>query len=102
MSTSSRAQSTSKAAGLILFSRISMRRAIQPRAVSLDCVEEQHDVRAILVWMSYHCDRIAGLVCLRSPPHGGHEANGRGLDNPGSHRGRIRRARRNRDDDVAM
>lgn len=48
-----------------------MGRAIQSRSVSLDGVEEQDDVRAVLVGMRDHGNRIAGLVGLECPSHAG-------------------------------
>jgi len=79
-----------------------MRRAIQARSISLDCIEQQHGAGTIPVWMSDHGKRIAWLVRLRSPPHGTHDVDIGGLDRPCSDRGRIRRASPNRDHDVAM
>src|SRR5215216_5186507 len=79
-----------------------MRRAIQPRSISLDCIEKQPGAGTIPVWMSDHGNRIAWLVRLRSPPHGTHEFDIGGLDSPCPHRGRVRRASLNRDHDVAM
>jgi len=79
-----------------------MRRPIQPRSVSFDRVEEQHHFRAIRVGMRDHGNGIAGPVCLRRPPHVGHEADSRGLYYPGADGRRIRRASANGDDDLAM
>ena len=79
-----------------------MRRAVEPCPVSLDRVEEQHEVGAIHIRMSHHRNRIARLVRPRSPPAGGHEADSRGLDSPCAHRGPIRRAGPDSDDDVAV
>jgi len=79
-----------------------MRRAVEPRPVSLDRVEEQHEVGAIHIRMSHHRNRIARLVRPRSPPAGGHDADSRGLDGPCPHRGPIRRAGPDSDDDVAV
>jgi len=81
---------------------ISMRRAVESCPVSLDRVEEQHKIGAIHTRMRHHRNRIARLVRRRSPPAGGHDADSRGLDCPYSHRGPIRRAGRDSDDDVAV
>ena len=79
-----------------------MRRAIQARSIGLDRVEEQHEVGAIPARMGHHRNWVAGLVRLRSPPTGGHQADRRGLDSPCSHRGRIRRSSPDCHDDVTM
>jgi hypothetical protein len=79
-----------------------MRGAIQPRSVSLDGVEEQHNGGAVHVWVSHHRNRVARLVRLRSPPPGGHDVNSGGLDSPRPHRRRVRRPSPNGDDDVAV
>src|SRR5215470_249568 len=91
-----------EAGELFFLSIISMRRAVEPCPVSLDRVEEQHEVGAIHTRMSHHRNRIARLVRLRSPPAGGHDADSRGLDRPGPHRGPIRSAGPDSDDDVAV
>jgi len=79
-----------------------MRRAVEPGPVRLDRVEEQHEVGASHIRMSHHRNWIARLVRPRSPPAGGHDADSRSLDGPCPHRGRIRRAGLDSDDDVAV
>src|SRR3954470_12393754 len=79
-----------------------MRRAVEPCAVTLNRVEEQHEVGASLIRMSHHRNRLAKLVRPRSPPAGGHDADSRGLDGPCPHRGLIHRAGPDSDDDVAV
>ena len=79
-----------------------MHRAVESCPVSLDRVEEQHKSGAIHTRMSHHRNPIARLERPRSPPAGGHDADRRGLDGPYSHRGPIRRAGPDSDDDVAV
>ena len=79
-----------------------MLRAIQPRAVRLDCIEEQDKVRAISTGVRNYRDPVARFVGHPVPSPTGHEADARSLDIPRSDRGRVRRVTPNRDDDVAV
>ena len=79
-----------------------MLRAIQPRAVRLDCIEEQNDFGAVLAWVCNYRNRVARFVRHAIPSPTDHEADARSLDIPRSDRGRVHRATPNRDDDVAV
>src|SRR5215831_3366148 len=87
---------------LFFLSIILMGRAAEPRPVSLDRVEEQHEVGAIHTRMSHHRNRVDMLVRSRSPPTVLHYADSRGFNSPCSHRGTIRRASPDSDDDAAV
>jgi hypothetical protein len=79
-----------------------MLRAIQPRAVCLDCIEEQNDLGAIPARMCNYRNQVARFVRHPIPSPTDHKADARSLDIPRSDRGRVCRVTPNRDDDVAV
>ena len=79
-----------------------MLRAIQPRTVRLDCVEEQNARGAIPAGVRNYRDPVARFIGHPIPPPTDHDADARSLDIPRSDRGRVRRFTPNRDDDVAV
>ena len=79
-----------------------MLRAIQPRAVRLDCIEEQNDLRAIPVRVRNDRDWVARFVRHPSPSPADHDADARRLDIPRSHRGGVCSVAPNRDDNLAV
>ena len=79
-----------------------MLRAIQPRAVCLDCIEEQNDLGAIPARMRNYRNQVARFVRLPIPSPTDHKADARSLDIPRSDRGTVCRVAPNRDDDVAV
>ena len=79
-----------------------MLRAIQPRAVRLDCIEEQNALGAIPAGVRNYRNPVARFAGHPIPSPTGHEADARSLDIPRSDRGRVRRVTPNRDDDVAV
>ena len=79
-----------------------MLRAIQPRAVRLDYIEEQDALGAIPAWVRNYRNPVARFVRHPIPSPTDHETDARSLDIPRSDRGRVRRVTPNRDDDVAV
>ena len=79
-----------------------MLRAIQPRAVRFDCIEEQNEPGAILARVRNYRNWVPRFERHRGPSPTDHEADARSLDIPCSDRGRVRSITPNRDDDVAM
>src|SRR5690349_23632645 len=79
-----------------------MLRAIQPRAVRLDRIEEQNGPGAIPAGVYNDGDRVAWFVRQPVPSPTDHEVDARSLDIPRSDRGRVPRIAPNRDDDVAV
>ena len=79
-----------------------MLRAIQPRAVRLDCIEEQKDSGAVPARVRNYRNQVPRFVRQTIPSLTDHEADARSLDIPRSDCGSVRGVAPNGDDDVAM
>src|SRR5215471_4381917 len=79
---------------LFCFGWIPMLCAVQPRAVRLDCIEEQNAPGAVAAGVRHYRDRVARFIGCPSPSPTDHEVDARSLDVP--------RVVPNRDDDVAV
>ena len=79
-----------------------MLRAIQPRTIRSDRIEEQDVLRAIPIRVRYYRNPIARLKRVPFPTLTDHEADARSLDIPGSYRGLVSRGWSDNDDDVAV
>jgi hypothetical protein len=78
-----------------------MLRAIQPRSVRLDCIEEQNALGAIPAGVGDDRNPVARPIGGPIPSSTEHEADARSLDIPRSDRGRVR-VTPNRDHDMAV
>jgi hypothetical protein len=79
-----------------------MFRAIQPRAVRFDRIEEQNEPGATPARVRNYRYPVARFVRLPIPSPTDHESDARSLDIPRSDRRRVRCVTPNRDDDVAV
>ena len=79
-----------------------MSRTIQPRAVRLDCIEEQNNLGAIGARVRNYRNRITRFVRHPIPSPTDHDGNARNLDIPRSDRGRVLHVAPNRDDNAAV
>jgi len=79
-----------------------MSSAIQPRAVWLDCIEQQSTLGAILHWVRHYRNWVARFVRRRIPTLTDHDVDARSLDIPRSYSRGVLRVSANRDDDLAV